>query len=106
MDTFWIHQDATTLSIPCFLLEPNLRAEKELMEHGRTEGAQAGTTQGQVWPGSTCSKQGPRLGPFEPALLRSGSESGVGASDRSWLNSASLLQQGLRRGCVHPIYLP
>ena len=38
----------TTLNIPRFLLEPNLRAEKELMEHGRTEGAQAGTPRSGV----------------------------------------------------------
>ena len=52
----------TTVNIPSFLLEPNLRAEKELMEHSRTEGAQAGATQGQVWPRSTCSEQGPGFG--------------------------------------------
>lgn len=68
MDTFWIHQDATTLSIPRFLLEPNLRAEKELMEHGRTEGAQAGTRPGVARPPAPNKAPGP-LGPFEPALL-------------------------------------
>lgn len=52
----------TTLNIPSFLLELNLRAEKELMEHSRTEAAQAGATQRQVWPRSTCSEQGPGFG--------------------------------------------